>query len=238
MSAATKNVRSGRLESFMPSQRVRVLVDERDRKVDAPGTVGRVCSDGGAWVALDERANDDVHPFPADDARGTHVKAYPQDCEAAIEPSGATGNRRTRKSKMWVEVAKVAADAELPPLTMAMFGRDHWSTFGYIETRIVDYRGVPDKRHLRCHHGRHPLQAHQGGCASAYPTRLRDGLTCHNHDDWDCLDDCEREGLLVNNGSAANPVFELTDLGRKIAAQLRAHKAAHGKWSTFEPEAT
>ena len=47
-----------------------------------PGVVHRKRrADDGAWVALDERAPGDVHPFPADDAtRSTHVLAYPEQC--------------------------------------------------------------------------------------------------------------------------------------------------------------
>lgn len=43
-------------------------------------------ADDGAWIALDRRADDPgAHPFAVDDAsgRGTHVLAYPEDCEAA-----------------------------------------------------------------------------------------------------------------------------------------------------------
>lgn len=50
----------------------------------ALGTVVRlrICDDA-AWIQLDERSSGDVHPFPADDpsGRGTHVLAFPDDCE-------------------------------------------------------------------------------------------------------------------------------------------------------------
>jgi hypothetical protein len=113
------------------------------------------------------------------------------------------------------------------------FGHDHWSVFGYIETRVVDYGGIPAKEHLRCIHARHPFFAHRGGDASAYPTRLRGGRELADHDDWDCLDDIEAAGLIENIGTGAHPVFLLTDHGREIAGKLRGHKGQGGKWDEF-----
>ena len=52
----------------------------------AAGTVARELSrDNSAWVALDRRVDDSLHPFPANDphGRGLHVLAWPEDCEAA-----------------------------------------------------------------------------------------------------------------------------------------------------------
>lgn len=54
------------------------------------GTVVRLrCADDGAWINLDERAHDDVHPFPLGDDRAKHVLAYPEDCHpvATAAPS-------------------------------------------------------------------------------------------------------------------------------------------------------
>jgi len=58
-------------------------------ELGAAGTVVRLrMRDGGAFVALDARLSGEVeraHMFPVDDhaGRGTHVLAYPEDCEAA-----------------------------------------------------------------------------------------------------------------------------------------------------------
>ena len=38
--------------------------------------------DASAWIEMDHRLADDLHPFPEDDERGTHVLAWPEDCEA------------------------------------------------------------------------------------------------------------------------------------------------------------
>ena len=238
MSATTRNVR---LKSFQNDQRVKVVdaVTRADHSlctINAFGTVRRVRTDGGAWVALDERSKvEAINAFPVDDDRASHVLAYPEDCEAATE-TRAAGSRKERRSGQ--KVAEKAVADEKVIVTLATFGSDHWSTFGYIETRCVDYRGVPDKRHMRCHHGRHVWHAHEGGDGSEHPTRLKGGLVVQNHDDWDCLDDLELVGFIVNVGTTVNPVFQMTERGREVAKRLRAHKANGGSWDTFEPESS
>jgi len=114
------------------------------------------------------------------------------------------------------------------------WGKDHWSTFAYIETRIVDFSGVPNKEHLRCNLKLHPQYGHRGGCASKYPTRLREGVAV-DHDDWSCLDDAVEAGLLETVGTGLFPVYKLTDAGLKLAAELRTHKASGGAFSNFRP---
>ena len=113
------------------------------------------------------------------------------------------------------------------------FGKDHWSTFGYIEIRVVDHDGRVVNEHLRCINKRHPFFAHRGGDATNYPTELRGGRKLSGHDDWDCLEDLENAGLLYNVGTGVNPVFRLTDRGREIAGQLRGHKGQGGQWAEF-----
>jgi len=121
------------------------------------------------------------------------------------------------------------------------FGKDHWSTFAYIETLCVDSPnsegvGVINGRRMRCDTDRHPLLV--GGLYSfadeKYPTRLREGKELSNHDDWDCLEDLEREGLLEII-SLINGFVKLTEKGIKIAGELRGHKARGGTFSTFVP---
>lgn len=118
------------------------------------------------------------------------------------------------------------------------FGKDHWSTFAYIETLCVDFKGVPDLRRMRCDIDRHPgLRSNSIGSTTStqkYPTRLAGGIDKHDHDDWDCADDLEAAGLIHQNGTGINPVFQLTPEGVQVASALRAHKAAGGVFSTFK----
>lgn len=118
---------------------------------------------------------------------------------------------------------------------MSKFGHDHWSAFGYVETRIVDYNGVLNRQHMRCNPKLHPQFAHIGW-TDDIPTILKNKEKLANHDDWDCIDDLVLANLLTWEGTGLFPVFKLTPLGSKIAAQLREHKAKNGNWSNFEPK--
>lgn len=210
--------------SFATGQRVMVLRDDHGIALNAPGTVSRVRGDGGAWIALDRRSLvTKVHPFPADDHRGTHVLAYPCDCEMT------TKTRAERRAAQADQVRTAAVTS----LDMSMFGRDHWSTFAYVETLCVDGDGTPEKERMRCLDARHPLHAHSD--SSAYPTRLKDGTTISQHDDWDCVHDLIVAGLMEDVGSAVNPCFRLTPRGFAVAALLRRHKAEDGRYATFSP---
>ena len=56
-----------------------------------------------------------------------------------------------------------------------------------------------------------------------------------DHDDWDCVDDLNREGLVKIKGTGIHPKWELTSLGFSVAAQLRKHRARGGRFNTFTP---
>ena len=123
------------------------------------------------------------------------------------------------------------------------WGRDHWSTFAYIETLCVegsDAIGVPSLQKMQCNADRHPELATFGllgtfNDGSAYAIRLADGeeIPGPDYDDWDCVDDMEAEQLLVRVGTGVHPAYTLTDRGKMIAGQLRSHKASGGNWATF-----
>ena len=120
-------------------------------------------------------------------------------------------------------------------IPMVEWGEDHWSIFAYIETRCVDYQGKPNPLHIQTNRYRHPAMGntHDG---SAYSIRLKNReLPGPDYDEWDCLDDCEREGLLENIGTGINRAYKLTDKGLKIAAELRAFKANGGTFARFVP---
>lgn len=141
------------------------------------------------------------------------------------------------KRKLVLTVAPPTPSTEQPRIPMEQWGKDHWSTFAYIETRTVDYRGVPEIQHMRCDGDRHPQFDHmtrRGMGGTKYPTIYKGGKL-QDHDDWDCLDDCELLGLLENKGTGLHRVYKLTALGRLLAAQLRAHKAAGFQFHDFSP---
>lgn len=146
---------------------------------------------------------------------------------------------------MFVEEEYTAEGDDSVP--MERWGKDHWSTFAYLETRVVDGKGKIDNARMRCNARLHrhfavvsPFGALQDG--SKYPTRAKDG-DIENHDDWSCLEDMVAAGLVraFFQRTKYGEVFgdcrarvELTELGQKIAAQLRVYKAAGGNYHGFE----
>lgn len=131
-------------------------------------------------------------------------------------------------------------------IPMDRWGKDHWSTFAYLETLTVDHRGVIENSRMRCNARLHrelvamPFMDHDG---AKYPTILKDG-EIDRHDDWSCLEDMVSAGLIrafyrvarhgvVFGGNEAK--VELTPLGQKVAAELRVHKAGGGAFGSFNP---
>lgn len=119
------------------------------------------------------------------------------------------------------------------------WGKDHWSTFAYIETVCVDFKGIPDRRRVMCNPKRHPNLVGfmpMGGMldGSKYPIRLFGGEEKFDYDEWDCIDDMEREGLLQNIGTSTNPKFRMTDYGYDVIRKLREHKSNGGRFASFK----
>lgn len=142
-------------------------------------------------------------------------------------------------------------DEIIPIIPMGEWGKDHWSTLVYVESRAVDHNGIPDLNHLRCNETRHP--GLKGPMARVclrswqpeYGTRLK-GFWLHTkpdrtdphrqlpqHDDWDCIDDLEEAGCINLIGTGINPVIRLTDLGWELAGKVRRWKAEGKTFATF-----
>ena len=111
------------------------------------------------------------------------------------------------------------------PVPIHLWGKDHWSTFGYAECRLVDNKGSIDIQHMRGNHC---------GDDAGHPTRLTGGNDLPDHGDFDCLFDAEDAGLMVLKGTGLHPVIhKLTPKGALVAAALRTHKAEGGGFSNF-----
>jgi hypothetical protein len=98
------------------------------------------------------------------------------------------------------------------PVPLARWGKDHWGTFAYVETRWVDHRGMLSHDQMRCDQRRHPAfyaakrRVLTNADGNRYPTRLKtetpgaDGhwgtVDLPGHDDYDCLDDAISAGLI------------------------------------------
>lgn len=148
----------------------------------------------------------------------------------------------------WEKYETGDLDAYIP---IENWGKDHWSTLGFLETRVVDFKGVILNASMRCNPRLHRVFAHVDVMTSSpidgsqYPTRLKGGaIHPESHDDWSCLEDMVAAGLLEahvkyhssSRFGGSKCKVELTDKGREIAAQLRVHRSRGGRWDDFEPE--
>jgi len=135
--------------------------------------------------------------------------------------------RSTAEGVAQVAVARTVDDLQPgQPVPIHLWGKGHWSTFGYAECRLVDNKGTINHAHMR---GSAP--GHDDG----YPTRLIGGVELPDHSDYDCLFDAEAAGLLVLGGTGPHPhIRELTEKGALVAASLRAHKAEGGAFGNFK----
>jgi hypothetical protein len=141
---------------------------------------------------------------------------------------------------------------EKPAYPVARWGKDHWSTFAYAETRVVDHGGVINFDHMRIDHALHPGMLYAGevkayrqrfvGALSVdahhkYGTRLKGpDEEVFDHDDMSCIEDCAAVGYLLDGITGiGNGIVQLTELGWKVAAELRIHKAAGGNYKSFMP---
>ncbi len=150
-----------------------------------------------------------------------------------------------------------------PRIPIAQWGKDHWTLLAYVESRCVDHRGVLKNANLRTNVARHPLFVARGfaspGDGSRYPTRYKGG-ELDNHDDWDCLDDMVRAGLITivkpkgdalwnvpfgargpikyGNGLQTRELtvkVKLTDRGARMAGELRTHLTKTHRAALFTP---
>ncbi len=234
------------------------------------------------------------------------------------DPEAEHGERGAPASHSTTATSSLAPGSDAPapiwdldsttPVPMGRWGKDHWTTFAYVETRWVDHRGMLDHDRMRCDRRRHPVfyAAKRRTTAfgsdadgARYPTRLKTETACADgrwgvvelagHDDYDCLDDAIREGLIevamprirqphgdifldawdrpvripdddvligdarppkVPRGTLIGPAlvtgstemwlmtaasFSLTEQGRTIAGELRAHLAATRNSHQFVP---
>lgn len=122
------------------------------------------------------------------------------------------------------------------------WGKDHWSLLAYIEYRCINYKGILNKDHLRI---KNPVVANSGSYPlpkpewqDSYGTKLRGYFEDHtkilpDHDDLDCIEDMEAEGLVENIGTGFNPACLLTKKGRKFASALSKHKQEGSTFAEF-----
>ena len=127
------------------------------------------------------------------------------------------------------------------PVPLELWGKDHWSTLGYMETVCVDYNGLPELRMVQCNPARHPQYVAympitaQPMDGSKYEIRLAFGKSIPgpDYDEWDCIEDMVSLGLLEDVGFNMTPQYRMTPLGNEVVSKLRSHKAAGGSFGSF-----
>ncbi len=125
---------------------------------------------------------------------------------------------------------------------IALWGRDHWSTFSYIGYVIVHYQGVPTKARMRTDADLHPglIGAQQlRGIQyrdTKHPTRLKGGIELDDHDDWSCVEDMVGLGLVEWNGTGMHPKFDFTKVGWTLHERVEKYLAAGGQLATLAEE--
>lgn len=125
---------------------------------------------------------------------------------------------------------------------IGLWGKDHWSTYGYIGYIIVHARGIPQKERMRTDPDLHPgllgaTQARDNFGSKKYPTRLKGGIEVEDHDDWSCVEDAVALGLIEWNGTGMHPMFAFTPAGWKLHEKLEKYVASQKPMMQFDPEA-
>lgn len=119
------------------------------------------------------------------------------------------------------------------------WGKDHFSTLLYLETRWVDHKGMVKNANMRTDPDLHPEFVDQrfiSHGSKKYPTRLQKGREKSDHDDWSCWKDMAAVGLvsLWVCGNVAKVDFN--DSGLSLVGRLRKHKAEGKGLTTFIAE--
>lgn len=83
------------------------------------------------------------------------------------------------------------------PIAPERWGRDHWSTLLYVDTRIVDHHGLLSALRQDSHLGPKGRDPHMR-MDHKYPTRLMNPeMELRGHTDYDCLADAIAAGYLA-----------------------------------------
>lgn len=122
-----------------------------------------------------------------------------------------------------------------------LWGKDHYSTLAYIETKLIESSGYsvrfdPHMRQKRRHFrllGDPSVWNLGVPMERQYGTRLSDGTYLPWHDDWDCVADMWAAGLFL--GPAADfdrgAKLQLSDVGHRAVAAIRKFKAQGGNFA-------
>lgn len=117
------------------------------------------------------------------------------------------------------------------PLERLRLHRSDMRGKGHLYTRSTQNPDQPQPPPALAHYHDKELDGAQ------YGIRLKGGVTLPgpDYDEWDCLNDMEEAGLIVDVGTGINPAYRMTEKGCDVAARLRKHKAMGGQYAEFTP---
>lgn len=131
--------------------------------------------------------------------------------------------------------ASPSASAGAPPISIDQFGLLHWLAFQHAITSCLNMGGIPDNLRLsynsnRRGEGGHPWPLHWG-------VQLHDRSFVSGVDDCDCLDDCERAGLIeiVEKLGGRPAKIKATVRGMEVYDQMKNHCRRGHKLELFTP---
>lgn len=153
-------------------------------------------------------------------------------------------------SKASAAEPKVFGEDDYIPLSH--WGRDHWTTFAYVETVMADMAGFQVGADARMKSNRRNFRVMQRDCPNPkrasnsghammlvmepqHATKLNDGQQVSNHDDWACVQDMAAEDLFVQGPDDVEPgvVLQFSEKGNQVANALREFKRNGGKYADF-----
>lgn len=135
---------------------------------------------------------------------------------------------------------------------MGLWGKDHWSLLGYVESVLVECKRFElgqDARmrmneatlnNMRIHNPNPKRPTGKQSLAIAmrpeHGTRLKDNQVLINHDDLECLKDFADTKLIDLKAEDLRPgaFLSLSDKGQKLSYAVRKHKAGGGNFANFD----
>lgn len=127
-------------------------------------------------------------------------------------------------------------------VSLELWGKDHWSTLAYIETKLVDGDGYCLQFDPHMRQNRRTFRVLAEGAANVrngvamspeHGSRLADDTYLPWHDDWCCVQDMVEAGLFQPGEWEPGFPLILTEKGLAFANALRNHKATGGTFSNF-----
>lgn len=137
-------------------------------------------------------------------------------------------------------------------IPMSYWGKDHWSTLGYLETVMVECGGFQVGADPRMKSNRRNFRVMSQECAKPkrasnhelvlalpmepqHATKLNDGQQVARHDDWSCVQDMAAEGFFGQTAYDVEPgtMLQFSEKGNKVANALREFRRNGGQMADF-----